>query len=312
MPLHEPSHVSPLRVRTLFLALVAWGFGLAGCESLFKSAAIPTTVNKLPALQAPPGSMELDVVYVERPVGDRLLGRELWQHVDEVAAMDAEARRLLRRSGLRLGIVGSNPPVALQRMLGLKSDFNYEPDAEQAKQLVGRRFFLLSGGETDIQVSQPYPECMLRLQADQSPAPRRFENAVCKFRMRATRLQDGWARLEFVPQLQHGYSQQSYTVADAGWKFQNGQETETLFRQRFEIKLGTGDMAVITAEDDDAESLGQLFFRGPAALRPPPDPEKETVDGEQTLPPPDYPIQRLLIVRLAAVDEREPGYARAP
>ena len=38
-------------------------------------------------------SMELDVVYVERPVGDRLLGRELWQHVDEVAAMDAEARR---------------------------------------------------------------------------------------------------------------------------------------------------------------------------------------------------------------------------
>jgi hypothetical protein len=128
--------------------------------------------------------------------------------------------------------------------------------------------------------------------------------------MRATRLQDGWARLEFVPQLQHGDNQQSYTVADVGWKFQNGQQSETLFQQRFEIKLGTGDMAVITAEDDAAETLGQLFFRGPAALRPPPDPEKESAAGAPTMPPLDYPIQRLLIVRLAGVDEREPGYSR--
>jgi hypothetical protein len=307
LPLHQPTPISLVPARALVLALVAWSFGLAGCESLFKSAGIPTTVKKLPTLQAPPGAMQLDVVYVERPVGDRLLGRELWQHVDEVAAMEADARRLLRQNGLRVGIVGSNPPVPLQRMLGLKSDFTYEPDAEQAKQLVGRRFFLLSGGETDIQVSQPYPECTLNLQAEDSPEPLRFENAVCKFRVRATRLQDGWARLEFVPQVQHGYNQQSYTIADAGWRFQNGQETNTLFRQRFEIKLGTGDMAVITAEDDAAGTLGQLFFRGPAALRPPPNPEKEPKEpqeGEQAVPPPDYPIQRLLIVRLAGVDDR--------
>ncbi len=304
MPLYQPIPVSRLPVRGLILALLAWSLGLAGCESLFKSAGTPVTAKKLPALQPPPGSIQLDVVYVERPVGDRLLGRELWQHVDEVAAMDADARRLLRQNGLRVGIVGATPPVALQRMLGLKSDFTYEPDAEQAKQLVGRHFFLLSGGQTDIQISQPYPECALNLVTEETPAPFRFENAVCKFRVRATRLQDGWAQLEFVPQVQHGEDQQRYVVGETGWRFQSGQQIQSFFRQRFEVKLGTGEMAVITAEDDAAGTLGQLFFRGPAALRPPQNPEQETADGEQPSPPPDHPIQRLLIVRLAGMDDR--------
>ena len=305
LPLIEPSCVSCLRPPGLIVVLLAWSAGLAGCESLFKSAGIPVTAQKLPNLQAPPGSIQLDVVYVERPVGDRLLGRELWQHVDEVAAMDAEGRRLLRQNGLRVGIVGANPPVALQRMLGLKSDFTYEPDAEQAKQLVGRHLFLVSGGETDIQISQPYPECALRLVTEEAPAPLRFQNAVCHFRVRATRLQDGWAQLEFVPQVQHGDDQHRYVVGEAGWRYQTGRETESFFRQRFEVKLGTGDMAVITSEDDSPGSLGQLFFRGPSALRPPHGPESETADREQPPPPaPDNPIQRLLIVRLVGIDDR--------
>lgn len=310
MPLYKTCDNSRLRARVLILAFAAWALGLAGCESLFKSAGIPTTVKKLPALQPPPGSMQLDVVYVERPVGDRLLGRELWQHVDEVAAMDAEVRGLVRQNGLRVGIVGANPPAALQRMLGLKSDFTYEPDAEQAKQLVGRRFFLVSGGETDIQISQPYPECTLNLVAGDSPASLQFENAVCRFRVRATRLQDGWAQLEFAPQVQYGEGRQQYVVGEAGWRFQSGQQTETFLRQRFEVRLGTGDMAVITAEDDAPGTLGQLFFRGPTALRPPRDTEKETADDGQSAPPPDHPIQRLLIVRLAGMDDREAVFSR--
>jgi hypothetical protein len=304
LPLNTPSHFSLPRARVIIFALLAWVSALAGCESLFKSAGIPVTAKRLSTLEPPVGSMQLDVMYVERPAGDRLLGRELWQHVDEVAAMDAETRRLIRQNGLRVGIVGSNPPLALQRMLGLRSDFTYEPDAEQAKQLTGRRFFLLSGGETDVQISQSYPECMVSLRAEEAPAPLRFQNAVCKFRVRATRLQDGWARLEFVPQVLHGDGQQRYVAGEEGWRFQSGQQTATFFQQRFDVKLGMGDMAVITADDEAPGTLGQLFFRGPAALRPPPDPENAPADGEPAAPPTEYAVQRLLIVRLAGMDER--------
>jgi hypothetical protein len=299
--------------RRLVLLLVAWGLGLAGCESFFKLPEITTTARKLPPLKPPPGSMRLDVVYVERPVGDRLLGKELWQHVDQVASIEAEARGLLRANGLRVGIVGANPPVALQRMLGLKSDFTYEPDAEQAKQLVGRHLFLVSGGETDIQVSQPYPECTLNLVSPGTTEPLRFENAVCKFRMQATRLQDGWVQLEFVPQVSYGDDQLRPVVGDAGWRFQSGQQTETFFLHHFNVKLGTGDMAVITADDDVQGTLGQLFFRGPTALRPPREPGNDSADGEQPTPPPphDRPIQRLLIVRLAGMDDSEAVFSSA-
>src|SRR5205807_6664696 len=138
---------------------------------------------------------------VERPVGDPKLGSQLWRYVDQVGAVETENRDILRKNGLRVGIVGASPPVALQKMLGLKSDFAYEPGAEQAKQLAGRRCFLVSGGETDIQVSRAYPECAVELSRAGRSEPRRFENAVCKYRVRAARLQDGWASLEFVPQV---------------------------------------------------------------------------------------------------------------
>jgi hypothetical protein len=310
---NESSNNARLCGRGLVLCLIVWGSSLAGCDSLFKSAGISTTAKKLPALQAPPGSMQLDVVYVERPAGDPLLGQKLWQHVDQVASIDAAARGLLRHNGLRMGIVGANPPMALQRMLGLKSDFAYEPVAEQDKQLVGRHFFLVSGGETEIQISQPYLKCSLNLISANSTEPLHFENAVCKFRVRATRLQDGWAQLEFVPQVQYGQEQQRYVVGDAGWKFQSGQQTETFFLHRFEIRLSTGDMLVVTAEDDAPGTLGQLFFRGPAALRPPRAVDEEPAeDNEQTASSTlDHPIQRLLIVRLAGMDDSEPVFSRS-
>lgn len=296
--------------RGLILILIAWGFGLAGCELFDKSPGVSTTTaQKLPALQAPPGSIQLDVVYVERPVGDPLLGQELWRRVDQVGKIDAEARHRLRKNGIRVGIVGANPPVALQQMLGLKSDFASEPDAEQAKQMVGRSFFLVSGGETDVQISPSYSECTLNVDSGESSEPCQFENAVCKFRVRAFRLQEGWIRLEFVPQVHHGEDKLRYAVGDADWRFQNGQQTETFYLQRFEVELGNGEMAILTAEDDSPGTLGQLFFRGPAGLKRPRDAANDA-DPTSAAVENTYPIQRLFIIRLAGMDEAHPVFSR--
>ena len=243
-------------------------------------------------------------MYVERPVGDPLLGDELWRHVDQLASIDAETRNRIRKNGFRVGVVGANPPVALQKMLGLKSDFVSEPDAENAKQLVGRRFFPVSGGEIDVQVSPPYRECALDVGEADATEPRRFENAVCKYRVRAVRVQDGWVGLEFVPQICHGDEHRGYAVGEAGWRFQNGQQTESYFLQRFDVKLSVGDMAVITSEDEAAGKLGQLFFRGPTALQPPRETLPDLFNADEPRPSPNssYPIQRLLVIRLAGMD----------
>jgi len=289
-------------------ALIA---GASGCSVFDKPLPLTqSSSGNLPPLKPPPGAIQLDVVYVERPVGDRLLGEDLWRNIDQVGAVDAETRAALRQNGFRAGTVGANPPIALQRMLGLQTDFAYEPEAEQTKQWVGRRCVLVSGSETDIQVSRPYPECTVDVSQGRQSQLRRFENAVCKFRIRAVRLQDGWARLEFMPQVHHGQEQLRPDVGAAGWEPQYGQRTDSFFLQRFDVKLSIGEMAVVTADDGASGTLGQLFFRGPAALQAPQELD-EAAAGEEAAPSSenDYPIQRLLVVRLAGMSGGEHPFA---
>jgi hypothetical protein len=295
-----------------FLAIVVWGLGSSGCSPFDKPQNLTQTSRKLPALAPPPGAMQLDMAYIEWPADDPQLGEQLWRYVDQVGLVDAETRVRLRQNGFRVGIVGTNPPVALQRMLGLKSDFASEPQAEQTKQFSARRVFLVSGGETDVQVSNLYPECTVTLAADGPSEPRRFENAVCKYRIRASRVQDGWARLEFTPQINHGDDQLRHAVGEQmRWQYQSGQLTESFRPQRFAIELKAGDMAILTAEDDAPATLGQLFFRGPAALQPSRDPgEGAAAEDQPARSEPEYPIQRLLIVRLAGMDCLEPVVSR--
>ncbi len=249
--------------------------------------------------------MQLDIAYIEWPADDSQLGQELWRHVDQVGPIDAETRGRLRENGFRVGIVGTNPPPALQRMIGMKSDFALEPEAEEAKQISGRTVMLLSGSETDVQISNPYPSCTLTVKHGEEAEPRNFTNAVCKYRIKAHRIQDGWVRLEFTPQIHHGDEQLRYEIGENGWTRQKGQLTETFRPQRFTVELKTGDMAIVTAEENAPGSIGELFFRGPSVLRRAKEESSEPLFDE---PPPvtqesEYPIQRLLFVRLAGMDQ---------
>src|SRR5262245_7424714 len=159
---------------------------VSGCP-LFEQNKLPalfhTTARKLPKISLPPHAIQLEVVYVERPIGDARLGRELWDHVDEVGALEIEAREVLEFNGFRVGVVGANPPPALQKMLGMKADYAYEPEAERAKQVVGHRYFLQPGGQTEIQTSQLYPECTLSLHDRTGAVTRTLHDARCGYRV---------------------------------------------------------------------------------------------------------------------------------
>ncbi|HTI49751.1 MAG TPA: hypothetical protein VL475_02325, partial [Planctomycetaceae bacterium] len=243
-----------------------------------------------------PNAIQLDIVYVERPIDDARLGDELWRYTDQIAAIDQKHRETMRRNGFRVGVVGSNPPLALQQMLGLKSDFVYEPDAEKAKGLVGHRSVIQSGGQTEIQTSPIYRECSIELPGSGESGRRSYTNVVCKYHITAERLQDGWVQLDFVPQIHYGDEQLRRDVGDDGWRLSNKQRTATFFPQRFQVKLSVGEMALVTADDDAEGRLGELFFRGPQALAP----NNDVLPGEtHTASSPT--VQRILVVRLAGM-----------
>ena len=137
--------------------------GLAGCAlvefgqtsttnviRLFKidDHAIPQrSDNFLPKIVPPMNAIAVEVYFVERPVGDPLLGDALWQEVSEVSALSPERRDTLEKNGFRIGHCSATPPRALQKMLGLTTNLSDDSSDEDLKRHSGHRFHLRSGAE---------------------------------------------------------------------------------------------------------------------------------------------------------------------
>ena len=267
-------------------------FSFPGCEIFRDRPGLFRTANyKLPPLQAAPDAIQLEIVYAERPVGDRLLGEALWKDVDQILNLEPEAQRDLERNGFRIGVAGSHPPEALQTLLELKSDFSDVPESDlaAAKKLRGNRVFVRPGTPTEIQVSPIYPACDLTLyrsHKSETGEAKQYPNARCLYRVSAHRVQEGWARLEFVPEIQYGNAAMRPNPGPQDWELVNSQQVEKLHAQRFNVMLNVGEMALVTARDNLPGTVGHRFFVGP--------------DGADD-------VQRLLLVRLVHIGNPQPA-----
>lgn len=242
----------------------------------------------LPPIPTSRDAIQLEMVFVERPIDDPLLGSLLWQHIDQVSALPPEKRSMLRGNGFQVGHVSSTPPRALQSLLGFTTEI---PDSriEESRRMVGRRVVLQSGAATEVQASELYPTCSISIASDDGVESQDFENVRCVFRVFVERMQDGWAKLEFLPEIHHDAAQLRATATALDWQLQSRQEIEKLYGHRFIIKLNVGEMVVLTAEQGAAiGSLGRCFFVGAEA----------SADK-----------QRLLVVRLADMKKVDPVYA---
>jgi hypothetical protein len=278
------------------IAALCWM--MIGCKLAMLSVGGPTSddkskdTNPLPPLTLSRDAIELEIVFVERPVGDPLLGSLLWNEVDQIGALDPEVRNRLRDNGLRVGHVGSTPPQALQTLLGLATEIPGDADRPTPKNLSGRRVALASGTQTIIQTSPHLEECSVKIRDGDAATAEHYSNARGVLRLKAERLQDGWVELEFLPEIHHGSHHLRHTASSDGWKLDSTQLIEPLYRHRFTITANLGEMAVITVGGEDPESLGHCFFR-----------TTETTNSSR------LQIQRLLIVRLAGMKRIDPLYA---
>jgi hypothetical protein len=168
-------------------------------------------------------------------------------------------------------------------MLGLNSGVDTPYDTAESQKLMGKKFFLPSGGTAAVQISDVYPECDFTLYSTHVSVEgdeKRYEAAQCVYRITAFREQEGWARLEFVPEIQHGSPRMRPVPGPDDWHLLASQKTDRLFGQRFSVRLNIGEMAIVTASDHLPGTAGHRFFIGPEGAEP---------------------IQRLLIVRLASM-----------
>ncbi|MFK7777802.1 MAG: hypothetical protein QM501_06720 [Gimesia sp.] len=246
------------------------------------------TASKLPSIPVSPDAMQIEIVFIERPKSDPLLGSTLWNEIDEVGAIELMDQENLKQNGFRVGHVSSVPPMALQTLLGLKSHLGGVNRDDESLLLSGRRLMLRSGVPTDIKTSDFYESCKLELFNDdkeQQLEIKEFEQAQCVMRVKAHKVQDGWARLEFTPEIHYGAQLLRRIPTNIGWKLENRQNTTPLYNQKFEVILNVGEMIVITATDElPPDSAGRLFFRGKG---------------------PKSDIQKILVVRLSNMSKMD-------
>ena len=234
-----------------------------GC-SLFNSGdsvkSIALNRPSLPPIQPARDAVQLEVFFVDRPADDPLLGQPLWREVDQIAAIPAETREILNKNGFQIGHSGSCPPQAIQTLLGLVADAGSSEDPHR-KPMIGLRKCLPPGIETELQASDPRNHCRVYVADAAGIKLCEFENARCVFRLKSARLRDGWIKIDFQPEIHHGELKARHTPTNEGWTYQNRQKIDVRHAQQFSLTMNVGEIAVITANSDHPESMGELFFR---------------------------------------------------
>lgn len=273
----------------LFAVVAGLCICLPGCQLLdFSSFFTKSDIGRKPEIRLPPivasrEAVQLEILFVDRPVNDALLGESLWDQVDQIAGMSASVRTRLRQNGWRVGHASSHPPRALEQLLELSSGRHEVIDRE--RRMIGRRVALAAGGNLPIELTELQPE--LRLRAKSGDTAKTYSNVRCILNVQIDREQDGWVRLNFTPEVHHGQNWLRPVATQLDWTRRRGQIVEPLFDQKFSLSLNVGEMAVITAEGDDKETAGNSFFR--------------SVHESGRL-------QRLLVVRVANMRKMVPVY----
>ena len=282
---------APLRASAIVMLYLSIGL-VVGCRLVETTTQITAAKppNSLPSIQTTADAITLEVMFVERPVSDPLLGSQLWSEVDQLSAIDSPTRRRLLDNGIRVGHGSSQPPRALQTLLGLQTNgIGVSPWNEQQR-LVGRRVVLQSGGETEVQASPIYPSCNVEIVGpDGGRNTLELENARGIFRLHVERDQEGWAQVRITPEIHHGQDRLRHvTSPSGGWQLRTTQQIESQFDQAFTLTLNVGEMAVLGYNRDTAGSMGQFFFRNANF---------------------ESPVERLVVVRLANMKsvELNPG-----
>ena len=251
----------------------------AGCSTLLTQMtekASPTG-RDLPPLRLPSQAVQLELLFVERPVNDPLLGSPLWDEMDQMAGVPAAARLSLTENGFRFGFCGSEPPPTLAALLKEVGEDAYDT---QLGFYTGRRVTLRPGAATEVQASL-VPRDWSVTMIEAGPEPRTYESARGVLRVDLRAAEDGWAELRITPEVHHGAERETPTPVGNGWRYAKQQRVDMLMDASFTQRLSIGELFVLSADETGADRVGNQFFRREDAGRL---------------------MQRVLVLRVAAID----------
>jgi hypothetical protein len=252
---------------------------LSGCAQWVQTTI--SEANKLPAPTLPADSVVLEIAFARLPLTDAAAYDEIWQQTDE-QAFSTDIRRAWGANGLRCGILGSQLPPKLRQILDADAG-SLLTQAENALESQGetsrgsRRIHCRSGRRAKLVASKSFDELALLTQESGTVRGWALSQAQCLFGLKVYPLGDGRAKLNLVPEVEHGEMKTQYIGRE-------GTVMPTLARERvvlddllLEATLSPGHVLVISTTPEP-KGLGGHFF------------VEQTASAE---------VRQLLLIRLA-------------
>lgn len=215
--------------------------------------------------------VQLDIVLVERPLGDTCLDRGVWLDADEQANLDRKA--LLEANGFRVGQLGGTLPSGLQALL-VPRNCPEEP----------HRVRLHAGTANPVVLGPTRKHCRFRLTQDDHSLEVDLDDARCVLAIVPSLAEDGRLVLRCTPHVKHGKPtlaprpvQEPSGARRWDWEAQEPEETYAWLG--WELTVGQNEYVVLGTRYDWSGTLGHAFF------------------VPQTS---EAPVQRLLLIRAAS------------
>lgn len=240
---------------------------LAGCAT--GSATHPASwFTRFRALQIPAGAdvIQMEVVLLERPIGDSYINQEVWQLADE-QVVPLEHKAILEENGFRVGQIGGVTPPGLQNLLTSERS-NINP----------RRHYVRAGNPRLLALGPIAPLCQFQVQVEGQPAALALEQAACSLSVLPSLADRGQLRLQFTPEIEYGQKkfEAQPNEEKSGFILTPKRPTRSFADLGWEVTLAPNQYLIIGARADRFDTLGcQAFVRRDEAI----------------------PVQRLLVIR---------------
>jgi hypothetical protein len=222
---------------------------------------------RLPTPRMSPNTVVLELTFARyNPEQSQDIG-ELWQEADE-QVLPSDLRHRLNVNGIRCGVIGSQLPPIVQRLLDQPSDA-MDPTTTNPEQLaddVTRRQHRLQSREgvrTPIAASNNVDKLDVLINEDGICRGETFKQAQCMLAVRTTPHGDGRAQLEVTPEIEHGQPRNRPVGQEGFWKFDFSRDRKTFDSLRMNVVLSPGQVLVISSNMQQV-GLGHSFFdKGP-------------------------------------------------
>jgi hypothetical protein len=202
----------------------------------------------------------LDVAFLERPLSETFLHRELWSeaneevvYTDDDQLFNMERLTALQKNGFRVGQISGLLPTKLQDMLDTQRDCQ------------ARRIQLHSGHETTLSLGPSATRCCCRLNRDGRFTPVELTQAQCQLVVVPSLTDEGRIRLRFTPQILHGQTKTAFLpvrCADGqlDWARQERPAEESYPWLGWTLEVAPNDYVVAGPKLEKGETLGEQFF----------------------------------------------------